>query len=124
MPSSKKKVGFARLVDWVGGRLPDEEARAVEEQIAMADSATLEDVAWLHAFFKISEETVLQSPPPDVRDKLVHCFEAYVRENRRPPGRGASRKGLAEQLFLFFAKVKAPSGPLALRMLPSGTEEA
>jgi hypothetical protein len=52
------------------------EARAVEEQMATADSATLEDLAWLRAFFKISKEIVLQSPPPEVRNKLIYCFEA------------------------------------------------
>jgi DNA-directed RNA polymerase subunit RPC12/RpoP len=79
IPSSKKEVSFARLADWVEGRLSKEEARAVEEQMATADSATFEDLAWLRAFFKISEETVLQPPPPEVRNKLISCFEAYRR---------------------------------------------
>jgi hypothetical protein len=52
--------------------------------MAMADSATLADLAWLGAFFKVSEEVILQSPPPDVRNKLVHCFGAYGRAGGRP----------------------------------------
>jgi DNA-directed RNA polymerase subunit RPC12/RpoP len=68
----------------VEGRLSNEEARAVEGQLATADSATLEDLAWLRAFFKISEETVLQSPPPEARKKLIHCFAAYRRVGGQP----------------------------------------
>lgn len=79
IPSSKKEISFARLADWVEGRLSQEEARAVEEQLATADRATLEDLAWLREFFTISEETVLQSPPPEVRKKLIYCFEGYRR---------------------------------------------
>jgi hypothetical protein len=85
MPGSKKKIDFARLIDWMEGRLSDEEARAVEEQLAVADSATLEEVAWLRTFLKVSEETVLQSPPPEVRNALVDRFAAYT-EGRRSPG--------------------------------------
>jgi hypothetical protein len=85
MPGSKRKIDFVRLIDWLEGRLPGEEARAVEEQLAVADSATLEDVAWLRTFFKVSEETVLQSPPPEVRNALVDRFAAYA-EGRRSPG--------------------------------------
>jgi hypothetical protein len=52
--------------------------------MAMADSGTLADLAWLGAFFKVSEEVILQSPPPDVRNKLVRCFGAYRRAGGRP----------------------------------------
>jgi hypothetical protein len=52
--------------------------------MAMADSATLADLAWLGAFFKVSEEVILQSPPAEVRTKLVHCFRAYGRAGGRP----------------------------------------
>ena len=45
MPDSKD-VEFTRLVNWVEGRLSEEEARVVEEKVA-ADSATRADVAWL-----------------------------------------------------------------------------
>jgi hypothetical protein len=36
MPESQD-VEFTRLLDWVEGRLSEEEARAVEEQLAAAD---------------------------------------------------------------------------------------
>ena len=69
------RLDFARLVDWVEGRLPEEEARAVEAQIDAANTATLADVAWLRAFALISENTVVASPPPEVRETLIERFE-------------------------------------------------
>ena len=83
MPESQD-VEFTRLLDWVEGRLPEEEARTVEEQVAAADSATRADVAWLRAFARISEETVIASPPPEVREELIERFEAYAEGKRHP----------------------------------------
>jgi hypothetical protein len=84
MPESQD-VEFTRLLDWVEGRLPEGEARTVEEQVAAADSATRADVAWLRAFARISEETVIASPPSEVREELIERFEAYA-EGKRHPG--------------------------------------
>jgi hypothetical protein len=83
MPESQE-VEFTRLVDWVEGRLSQEEARALEEQVA-ADSAARADVAWLRAFARVSEETVIASPPDDVREELIERFEAYA-EGKHHPG--------------------------------------
>ncbi len=84
MPKSED-VEFARLLDWVEGRLSEQEARAVEEQVATADSATRAEVAWLRAFARISEDTVIASPPSEVRDALIERFEAYA-EGKQQPG--------------------------------------
>jgi hypothetical protein len=83
MPKSED-VEFAKLLDWVEGRLSEQEARAVERQVAAADSATRADVAWLRAFARISEDTVIASPPPQVRETLIDRFEAYAERKRRP----------------------------------------
>ena len=85
MPGSKKEIDFSQLVDWMEGRLSEAEAHAVEEQVAVADSATLADVAWLYKFVSATEVTVLESPPPEVRSTLIARFEAYA-EGRRTPG--------------------------------------
>jgi hypothetical protein len=84
MPGSKKRVEFGRLVDWVEGRLPEDEARAVEEQVARADSRTLADVAWLRKFVKATDNAVLESPPREVRDTLIARFEAYANGQPTP----------------------------------------
>jgi hypothetical protein len=83
MPESED-VKFARLADWVEGRLSEEEARIVEKEVTAADGATRADVAWLQAFAQISEATVIASPPPEVRDALVERFETYADGNHQP----------------------------------------
>ncbi len=83
--AESQDVEFTRLVDWVEGRLSEGEARAVEEQVAAAGSATRADVAWLRAFERISEETVIASLPSGVREELIERFEAYA-EGKQHPG--------------------------------------
>ena len=85
MPSSKERVSFSRLADWVEGRLPEEEARAVEKQVALADSSTLADVAWLRKFVKAARAVPREAPPPEVRSAMISRFEGYA-EGRRVPG--------------------------------------
>ena len=85
MPVPRERLAFSRLVDWIEGRLPEGEARAIEEQVAVADAATLADVAWLRKFVRATEDGVLESPPPEVRSTLVARFEAHA-EGRRTPG--------------------------------------
>ena len=96
MPGSKKRVEFGRLVDWVEGRLPEDEAQAVEEQVARADSRTLADVAWLRKFVKATNNAVLESPPREVRDALIARFEAYANGQRTP---GLLKRVLASLTF-------------------------
>jgi hypothetical protein len=76
---------FARLMDWVEGHLSEQEARAVEEWVAAAGSATQADVAWLRAFVRVTEATVIASPPARVREALIERFYAYA-EGKQHPG--------------------------------------
>ena len=76
---------FTRLVDWVEGRLSEEEARAVAEEVAAAGDAARADVAWLRAFARVSEDTVIASPPARVREALIERFDAYA-EGKQHPG--------------------------------------
>jgi hypothetical protein len=85
VPVPRKRIAFSQLVEWVEGRLPEKEARAVEEQVALADAATLADVAWLRKFVSATEASVLESPPPEVRSTLIARFRAPA-EGRRTPG--------------------------------------
>jgi hypothetical protein len=82
--SDDEGVEFARLLDWIEGCLPEREARAVEERVAAAGNATRDEVAWLRAFARISEYTVMASPPPEVREALIDRFEAYAEGKHRP----------------------------------------
>jgi len=85
VPVSRKRIAFSQLVDWVEGRLPQKEAQAMEEQVEVADIATLADVAWLRKFVSATEDSVLESPPPEVRSTLIARFRAHA-EGRRTPG--------------------------------------
>jgi hypothetical protein len=85
MPGPRKRIAFSQLVEWVEGRLTEKEARAVEEQVAVADDATLAEVAWLRKFLKATEDSVLESPPPEVRSTLISRFRAHA-EGRLTPG--------------------------------------
>jgi anti-sigma factor RsiW len=86
---------FARLADWVEGRLSEEEARSVEERVA-ADSTMQADVAWLRAFNRVSKDTVIASPPPEVRDTMEEIFQEYAERKRRP---GALKRFVAKLSF-------------------------
>ncbi len=82
--SESRRVDFAYLVDWVEGRLSEEEAVAAEQLMAVADETTLADVAWLRMFAEASQKVVLPSPPPGVRDGSINLFETHVRSKRAP----------------------------------------
>jgi hypothetical protein len=84
MPGTRKRIAFSQLVDWAEGRLSEEEARAVEERMAVADASTLADVAWLRKFVRATEDSILESPPSEVRSTLIARFKAHA-EGRRTP---------------------------------------
>lgn len=73
---------FARLVDWVEGRVSEREAQILEKQVE-SDASMHDNVMWLRAFALISEATVIASPPPEVRNTLVDRFEEYAAGKRR-----------------------------------------
>lgn len=86
MPGPRERIVFSQLVEWVEGRLPEKEERAMEERVvAVADATTLADVAWLRRFVKAAEGGILESPPPEVRSTLIARFRAHA-EGRRTPG--------------------------------------
>lgn len=82
--SEPGKIEFERLVDWAEGRLPVEEAREVEDLLAGSDEETRAEAAWLRAFVRVAEETVLSEPPPGLRGALVELFDEYAEGRRRP----------------------------------------
>jgi len=69
---------FARLLDWVEGRLSDEEQQAIAEQLASAGAATHATLEWLRKFRAVSADIVLESPPPELRAQLAERFAAHT----------------------------------------------
>lgn len=82
---SREKIDFETLADWADGRLPEAEARAVEERLERADEATRADAEWLRSFSQASKEVVIDDPTAEQRVELAAVFEAYA-EGRRQPG--------------------------------------
>lgn len=78
------EIGFERLADWVEGRLTQEEAEAVARSVARGGGEMRRDAEWLRAFLGASEDTVLASPPPEVRGELMRRFKAYAQDRRGP----------------------------------------
>jgi hypothetical protein len=115
---------FARLVDWVEGRLSEEEAKSVEEQVA-ADSTMQTDVAWLRAFNLVSRDTIIASPPSGVRDALVEFFRIYTDHKRR---HGVLQRFVAHLSFDSARQpalgLRATSAPIPQRDFVYGSEVA
>ena len=76
---------FSELLDWLEGRLPPDQARAVAERLETADAATQADLDWLRLFWQARQTVRIASPPPSVRETLKQRFAAYA-EVRKPPG--------------------------------------
>ena len=76
---------FSELLDWLEGRLPPKDARAVAERLQSADAATQADLEWLRLFLQVRQSIQFTSPPPSVRETLRQAFAGYA-EAREPPG--------------------------------------
>lgn len=96
MSEAEKSVNFARLVDWMEGRLGEDEARAVEEAVERADADTLAEVAWLRKFRAATDNVTIGPPPQEMRNALVDVFEAHARARRST---GFMRRMLAGLAF-------------------------
>ena len=82
--TGRDNIDYGRVADWIEGRLSEEEAGAVEQQVARADEETREEVAVLRAFIEASGHTALEKPPPSVRETLAHRFENHARGLQEP----------------------------------------
>lgn len=78
----KNALRFEKLVDWLEGRLSPEEAQAIAAELETADDAVRADIAWLQAFYQLSEEIILKSPPSNLHRRLVQIFDTYKRPQR------------------------------------------
>jgi hypothetical protein len=80
---SRERIDFETLADWAEGRLPEEEARAVEQRLAEADEATRAEAEWLRKFYRLSRGVIIEGPPAGQRAELARVFEAYAEGRRR-----------------------------------------
>jgi hypothetical protein len=80
----RNEISVERLADWAEGRLSEEEARTVEEQVASADETTRAKAEWLRAFDRVRKNIVLDTPPEAVREELIRRFDAYAEGSQSP----------------------------------------
>ena len=74
----------ATLLDWIENRLPADEAASVAAWAAQADEAGQVQLAWLRAFVRQSEKTILTAPSEVARQNVLRSFEQFARERRAP----------------------------------------
>ncbi len=68
-------IPFDRLLDWIEGRLPAEEAAQVAAALAAAGPAGQADADWLRAFGRASSSLQLDSPSPDLHAALLRQYQ-------------------------------------------------
>jgi hypothetical protein len=82
--TESNEISVERLADWLEGRLSEEEAEVVAEQVARTDEATRAQLEWLRAFVRASATTNLVPPPREVRRAISRRFAAHAKGQRRP----------------------------------------
>lgn len=79
------ELTFARLLDWLEGRLSAAETQTMAQQVATADAAIQTQVKWLTAFLKLSHHLIFAPLPSAVRTTLSQRFRAFVQTRQPPP---------------------------------------
>lgn len=85
---------MALLLDWVQGRLDEDESTRLAAQMA-ADPRLREDVAWVRRLLETADAMPLVEPPPLLRQKLRQQYRRWAEER---PVAGAPGLELAAEL--------------------------
>jgi hypothetical protein len=75
---------FAQLLDWLEGRLSEQDAAAVATQVANADEQTRATVDWLRNFSHVSTRVTLKALPTRYHQELLRRFKTRAEENQAP----------------------------------------
>lgn len=125
MPKSNQ-LSFERLLDWLEGRLSEEEAEAMAAQVAQADDMTRAEVDWLRAFVRVADRLVLANPPAETHEALRQRFNAHA-QGRQPPAllqRFIAQLSFDSSMQLAASGVRAALGDTAARQLVYYSEPA
>jgi|GEM_PF-444533 len=79
-----QELNFEQLLDWIEGRLSDEDAAQVASQVAQADEATRTAMTWLRNFHVLSAHVTLSNPPEGIRTVLRQQFREQTEDRRQP----------------------------------------
>ncbi|MBK8903189.1 MAG: hypothetical protein IPM53_18530 [Anaerolineaceae bacterium] len=82
MKGKNKPPEFDQLMDWLEGRLSEEEAQAVSDRVAVSGEAVQQDVAWLRKFYWASQTIMFAEPPEELTEQLEQRFARYARSRR------------------------------------------
>ena len=82
MNNQKSVPTFEQLLDWLEGRLSDDEAQHVANLLSAANDSTQADAAWLRAFFAATNTIRVTDPPADVVERVQRQFAAHP---QKPP---------------------------------------
>jgi len=74
----------AYLLDWIENRLPADKAAAVAAWAAQAGEADQAQIAWLRAFVRQGEKTILVAPSKAAHQAVLRQFDQFARERRAP----------------------------------------
>lgn len=77
------RLSFTQLIDWLEGRLPEDEAKVITLAV-QADESYQASVAWLRSFLGFSKSTVLTEPPADIAKEAMAYYRAFVQGKRQP----------------------------------------
>ncbi|MDJ0754371.1 MAG: hypothetical protein QNJ45_12690 [Ardenticatenaceae bacterium] len=76
-------IDFSQLIAWLEGKLPEEEAQEIAQQVAAADEETRQVVESLRLL--IQDSTVqLENPPEKLRPLLMRRFRAFAKDWQQP----------------------------------------
>ena len=81
---SQTRIPFETLADLVDNCLSEGEEAEVRRQLADADQATRDDLAWLQALDRFRTEMPLETPPEQAREALRAHFRRWAEGRRRP----------------------------------------
>ncbi len=88
--------GLRRLIDWLDGRLPSEEAAELERRVDDGDEHVLALVTWLRDFKSLSRASAVHDVPPIVRQRLSAHFDRWSE-----PDVGTAASGVTSTRLIF-----------------------
>jgi hypothetical protein len=75
---------MTQLLDWLEGKLPEDEAAAISAAV-QADDSYQATLIWLQTFLNFSRSTVLIEPPAESLQEAMFHFRAFA-QGKRPAG--------------------------------------
>ena len=126
MTITTQTPSFAQLLDWIEGRLSEQDAAMIATQVAQADDETRATVGWLRNFYSLSTGIFLNAPPLSIRQEVLRRVKQWRAERQKP---GLFRRFIASLSFdsgwsLATAGVRAVNGLGNQRQIVCSTEVA